>query len=164
GAAPFSTINCAAIPETLIETELFGHEKGAFTDARTLKKGIFELADQGTVFLDEISEMPLSLQSKLLRVLEDQTFRRVRGTKDLSGDVRIVAASNRNIEEWVKAGKFREDLYYRLAVITIHLPPLRERTGDIPRLIDHFIRHYNIKFKKNIKGITKPAERLLTEY
>ncbi|MBI1746761.1 MAG: sigma-54-dependent Fis family transcriptional regulator [Acidobacteria bacterium] len=163
-AEPFLTINCAAIPETLIETELFGHEKGAFTDARILKKGIFELADRGSVFLDEISEMQLNMQSKLLRVLEDQTFRRVGGTKDLSVDVRIVAASNRNLEEWVAAGKFRADLYYRLAVITIHLPTLRERAGDIPPLITHFIKHYNAKFKKNIHGVTRSAEKLLTEY
>lgn len=161
---PFFAINCAAIPETLIETELFGHEKGAFTDAKAMKKGIFELADGGTVFLDEISEMQPNLQAKLLRVLEDQTFRRVGGTRDITVDVRVVAASNRNIEEAVRSGKFREDLYYRLSVIAINLAPLRERREDIPLLIDHFIKHYNAKFKKNIKGVTDRAEKLMLEY
>jgi DNA-binding NtrC family response regulator len=161
---PFFALNCAAIPETLIETELFGHEKGAFTDAKTMKKGVFEMADGGTVFLDEISEMHLNLQSKFLRVLEDQSFRRVGGIKDLSVDVQVVASTNRNLEAAVKEGKFREDLFYRLSVIPILIPPLRDRKEDVPLLIEHFIRHYNVRFRKNVKGITPEGMRLLANY
>ena len=161
---PFFALNCAAIPETLIETELFGHEKGAFTDAKTMKKGVFEMADGGTVFLDEISEMHLNMQSKFLRVLEDQSFRRVGGVKDLSVDVQVVASTNRDLEVAVKEGKFREDLFYRLSVIPILIPPLRERKEDIPLLVEHFIRHYNDRFRKNLKGITPDGMKLLLNY
>jgi len=143
---PFFALNCAAIPETLIETELFGYEKGAFTDAKTMKKGVFEMADRGTVFLDEISEMHINMQSKFLRVLEDQTFRRVGGVRDISVDVQVVASTNRDLEQAVREGKFREDLYYRLSVIPIQIPPLRERKEDIPLLVDHFIQRYSTQF------------------
>ncbi|MBI4483313.1 MAG: sigma-54-dependent Fis family transcriptional regulator [Acidobacteria bacterium] len=162
--APFFAINCAAIPETLIETEMFGHEKGAFTDARVSKKGIFELADGGTVFLDEVSEMAFGLQAKLLRVLEDQTFRRVGGSKTVTVDVRLIASTNRNLEEAVREGKFREDLYYRLSVIPIYLAPLRQRKSDIPLLVDHFLRHYNEKFRKQVRGVSPEANKVLMDY
>lgn len=161
---PFFALNCAAIPETLIETELFGYEKGAFTDAKTMKKGVFEMADGGTVFLDEISEMHINMQSKFLRVLEDQTFRRVGGVKDISVNVQVVASTNRNLEQSVREGKFREDLFYRLSVIPILIPPLRERKEDIPVLVDHFIQRYNIQFRKNVKGITPDGLKLLMAY
>jgi two-component system response regulator AtoC len=161
---PFVALNCAAIPETLIETELFGYEKGAFTDAKTLKRGVFEMADGGTVFLDEISEMHLNLQSKFLRVLEDQTFRRVGGVKDISVDVQVVASTNRNLELAVKEGKFREDLYYRLTVVPILIPLLRNRAVDIPLLVDHFIHRYNQQFRKNVKGAKPEALKLMMEY
>ncbi len=161
---PFIALNCAAIPETLIETELFGYEKGAFTDAKTMKKGIFEMADGGTVFLDEISEMHINMQPKFLRVLEDQTFRRVGGVKDISVNVQVVASTNRNLEQSVREGKFREDLFYRLSVIPIQIPPLRERKEDIPLLVDHFFQHYKIQFRRNVKGITPEGLKLLTNY
>ena len=161
---PFFALNCAAIPETLIETELFGYEKGAFTDAKTMKKGVFEMADGGTVFLDEISEMHINMQSKFLRVLEDQTFRRVGGVKDISVNVQVVASTNRNLETAINEGKFREDLYYRLSVIPIVIPPLRERKEDIPALIEHFIQRYNVQFRKNVKGITPEGMKLLMNY
>lgn len=161
---PFFALNCAAIPETLIETELFGYEKGAFTDAKTMKKGVFEMADGGTVFLDEISEMHINMQSKFLRVLEDQTFRRVGGVRDISVNVQVVASTNRNLEQSVREGKFREDLFYRLSVIPILIPPLRERKEDIPVLVDHFIQRYNIQFRKNVKGITPDGLKLLIAY
>jgi len=161
---PFFALNCAAIPETLIETELFGHEKGAFTDAKSMKKGVFEMADGGTVFLDEISEMHLNMQSKFLRVLEDQSFRRVGGVKDLSVDVQVVASTNRNLETAVEEAKFREDLFYRLSVIPILIPPLRERKEDIPLLVEHFIRHYNGRFRKDVKGVTPDGMKLLMNY
>jgi DNA-binding NtrC family response regulator len=161
---PFYAINCAAIPESLMESELFGHEKGAFTDARTQKKGMFEVADGGTLFLDEISEMTLGMQAKLLSVLEGQPFRRIGGVKNISVDVRIIAASNRILEKAVREMKFREDLYFRLAVIPLYLKPLREHRDDIPALLDHFIAHYNQKFRKNIQGFTPEAEELLMRY
>ncbi|MEW5976178.1 MAG: sigma-54 dependent transcriptional regulator [Acidobacteriota bacterium] len=161
---PFFALNCAAIPATLIETELFGHEKGAFTDAKTMKKGVFEMADGGTVFLDEISEMHLNLQSKFLRVLEDQTFRRVGGVKDISVDVQVVASTNRNLESYVREGKFREDLYYRLSVIPIQIPPLRDRKEDIPLLVDYFIKYYCVQFRKQVKGITPDGMKQLMSY
>ncbi len=161
---PFFALNCAAIPETLIETELFGYEKGAFTDAKTMKKGVFEMADGGTVFLDEISEMHINMQSKFLRVLEDQTFRRVGGVKDISVNVQVVASTNCNLETVVSEGKFREDLYYRLSVIPIVIPPLRERKEDIPALIEHFIQRYNIQFRKDVQGITPEGMKLLMNY
>jgi two-component system response regulator AtoC len=160
-AEPFIAINCAAIPETLLESELFGYEKGAFTDARAQKRGILELADRGTVFLDEIGELPMLLQVKLLRVLEEQSFRRLGGLKDIHVNLRVVAASNRNLREAVKEGAFRQDLFYRLNVIQIVIPPLRERTEDILALSRHFIQHYNQKFKRNVEGISPEAARLL---
>jgi transcriptional regulator with PAS, ATPase and Fis domain len=160
-AAPFIAINCAAIPETLLESELFGYEKGAFTDARAQKRGIFELADKGTLFLDEIGEIPLMLQAKLLRVLEDQTFRRLGGLKDIKLDLRVVAATNKNLREAVKEGAFRQDLYFRLNVIQILIPPLRERTDDIIPMTKFFIDHYNRKFKRQIEGVTDSAAKLL---
>jgi PAS domain S-box-containing protein len=163
-AEPFIAINCAAIPETLLESELFGYEKGAFTDARSQKRGIFELADKGTLFLDEIGEIPLMLQAKLLRVLEDQTFRRLGGLKDIQLDLRVVAATNKNLREAVKEGAFRQDLYFRLNVIQILIPPLRERTEDILPLARFFIEHYNRKFKRSIEGVSDGAARMLLSH
>jgi two-component system response regulator AtoC len=161
---PFFAINCAAIPENLMESELFGHEKGAFTDARTQKRGMFEIADGGTLFLDEVSEMTLGMQAKLLRVLEGQSFRRVGGVKNITVDVRVIVASNRNLEEAVRASKFRQDLYFRLAIIPMLLHPLREHKEDVPPLLEHFIRHYNGKFRKNIQGLTNEAKEFLMNY
>ena len=160
----FIPINCGAIPETLLESEIFGHEKGAFTDAKALKKGMFELANAGTIFLDEISSMQYSLQPKLLRVLETQTFRRVGGIADIKLDVRIVAASNRDLQDMVNEGTFREDLYYRLKVMVIALPPLRKRIEDIIPLTSLFISRNNKEFNKNITGVTPNAEELLCQY
>ncbi len=160
-AEPFIAINCAAIPETLLESELFGYEKGAFTDARAQKRGIFELADKGTLFLDEIGEIPLMLQAKLLRVLEEQSFRRLGGLKDIKLDLRVVAATNKNLREAVNEGAFRQDLYFRLNVIHITIPPLRERPDDIMPLVAFFIDHYNNKFKRHIEGVTPEAANLL---
>lgn len=151
---PFLAINCAALNENLIESELFGHEKGAFTGAFTLKKGKFEVADKGTVFLDEIGELPLTTQAKLLRVLQEKEFERVGGTKTIKSDVRIIAATNRDLQEMVKSGNFREDLYFRLNVFPIKLPPLRKRKGDIPLLVDFFIKKYANSFDKILKGYT----------
>lgn len=151
---PFLAINCAALNENLIESELFGHEKGAFTGAFTLKKGKFEVADKGTVFLDEIGELPLTTQAKLLRVLQEKEFERVGGTKTIKSDVRIIAATNRDLQEMVKSGNFREDLYFRLNVFPIKLPPLRKRKADIPLLVDFFIKKYANSFDKILKGYT----------
>jgi len=161
---PFFAINCAAIPETLMESELFGHEKGAFTDARSQKRGMFEMADGGSLFLDEVSEMTLGMQAKLLRVLEGQSFRRVGGVKNINVDVRVIVASNRNLEEAVRTSRFRQDLYFRLAIIPVYLRPLREHKEDIPALLEHFIQYYNQKFRKNIQGLTKEADELLMNY
>jgi two-component system, NtrC family, response regulator AtoC len=158
---PFVAINCSAIPETLMEAELFGHEKGAFTDAKQMKKGLFEAADGGSLFLDEIGELSPLLQAKLLRVLEDQVIRRVGGIRDMQVDVRVIAASNRDLEKAVREGQFRQDLYYRLAIIAIFIPPLRERKEDIQPLVDFFIERYNRKFKKSVRGITEETRRLL---
>jgi transcriptional regulator with PAS, ATPase and Fis domain len=163
-AEPFIAINCAAIPETLLESELFGYEKGAFTDARAQKKGIFELADRGTLFLDEIGEIPLMLQAKLLRVLEEQSFRRLGGLKDIKLDLRVIAATNKNLREAVKENAFRQDLYFRLNVIHITIPPLRERPEDIPALADFFLEHYNRKFKRAMDGISPEAMRMLVSH
>jgi transcriptional regulator with PAS, ATPase and Fis domain len=160
-AEPFIAINCAAIPETLLESELFGYEKGAFTDARSQKRGIFELADKGTLFLDEIGEIPLMLQAKLLRVLEEQSFRRLGGLKDIQLDLRVIAATNKNLREAVREGAFRQDLYFRLNVIQILIPPLRDRTEDIVPMTKFFIEHYNRKFKRNIENVTDAAANLL---
>ena len=161
---PFVAINCSAIPETLMEAELLGHEKGAFTDAKALKKGLFEVADGGTLFLDEIGELSPLLQAKLLRVLEDQMIRRVGGVRDIQVDVRVIAASNRDLEREVREGRFRQDLYYRLAVISIFLPALRERKEDIVPLVSFFLSHYNRKFRKSVQGITEETQRLLMNY
>src|ERR1039458_110174 len=158
---PFVAINCSAIPETLMEAELFGHERGAFTDAKAMKKGLFEMADGGTLFLDEIGELSPLLQAKLLRVLEDQVIRRVGGVRDMQVDVRVIAASNRDLEKAVSEGHFRQDLYYRLAIIAIFIPPLRERTEDILPLVEFFIDWYNRKFKKSVRGINAETRRLL---
>jgi two-component system, NtrC family, response regulator AtoC len=160
-AEPFIAINCAAIPETLLESELFGYEKGAFTDARAQKRGIFELADRGTLFLDEIGEIPLMLQAKLLRVLEEQSFRRLGGLKDIKLDLRVIAATNKNLREAVKEGAFRQDLYFRLNVIQILIPALRDRTEDIVPLTRFFVEHYNRKFKRSIDGVSESAAKLL---
>src|SRR5215813_8213782 len=161
---PFVAINCSAIPETLMEAELFGHEKGAFTDAKQMKKGLFETADGGTLFLDEIGELSPLLQAKLLRVLEDQVIRRVGGVRDMQVDVRVIAASNRDLERAVRDNQFRQDLYYRLAIISIFLPPLRERKEDILPLVEFFIDRYNRKFKKSVRGITDETRRLLLNH
>ena len=161
---PFVAINCSAIPETLMEAELFGHERGAFTDAKAMKKGLFEMADGGTLFLDEIGELSPLLQAKLLRVLEDQVIRRVGGVRDMQVDVRVIAASNRDLERAVRESTFRQDLYYRLAIISIFLPPLRDRKDDILPLVEYFIDRYNRKFRKSVDGITDETRRLLLKY
>jgi two-component system response regulator AtoC len=158
---PFVAINASAIPETLMEAELFGHEKGAFTDAKAMKKGLFEMADGGTLFLDEIGELSPFLQAKLLRVLEDQIIRRVGGVRDIQVNVRVIAASNRDLERAVRENQFRQDLYYRLAIISIFIPPLRERKEDILPLVDFFVDHYNRKFRKSIRGVSDETRRLL---
>jgi DNA-binding NtrC family response regulator len=161
---PYVSVNCAAIPDTLLESELFGHEKGAFTGATSLKRGRFEEADGGTMFLDEIGDMTPSLQSKLLRVIEHKTFSRVGATETKSADVRILAATNRNIDQFVKEGKFREDLYHRLNVVRIELPPLRERLADVPALANHFLAIYSRALSKSITGFTPAALRVLCHY
>ena len=163
-ARPFVNITASALPEQLLESELFGHERGAFTDARQQKRGLLETADGGTVFLDEIGEMTTGLQSKLLRFLEEKTFKRVGGLADIRVDVRVIAATNRNLDEEVKAGKFREDLYYRLQVMPVVLPPLRERHGDIPLLAAYYIDRFNREFRKRIRGVSAAATRLLEQY
>jgi len=164
GKKPFLAINCSALPETLIESELFGYSKGAFTDAKANKKGILELADGGTVFLDEISEMKIASQAKLLRVLEEQKFRPLGSIYEINIDILILAASNKNLKECVQNNTFREDLYYRLNVMVISLPPLREHPEDIMELSYHFITFYNNKLRKNIKGLTKESEKILLNY
>jgi DNA-binding NtrC family response regulator len=160
----FVNITCSALPEQLLESELFGHERGAFTDARQQKRGLFETADGGTVFLDEIGEMTPGLQAKLLRFLEEKAFKRVGGLSDMRVDVRVIAATHRNLEEEVKAGKFREDLFYRLQVMPINLPALRERRGDIPLLASYFVDLYNREFRKKVRGLTPAAMKLLEQY
>jgi DNA-binding NtrC family response regulator len=160
----FVNITCSALPEQLLESELFGHERGAFTDARQQKRGLFETADRGTIFLDEIGEMTPALQSKLLRFLEEKTFKRVGGLADVRVDVRVIAATNRDLEAEVKAGKFREDLFYRLQVMPILLPPLRERRGDVPLLANYFIDRFNREFRKRVRGLTPAAAELLEQY
>ena len=161
---PFVAINCAAVPSTLLESELFGHEKGAFTDAKTSKKGLFELADGGTVFLDEIGDMEVGMQAKLLRFLEDRTFRRIGGAKVIPVDVRIISATNKDLLKAIEEKVFRNDLYYRLQVIPIFLPSLRERKEDIIVLVNHFMETFAKEFNKPIKGISSMAEKLLVEY
>ncbi|MGE0103391.1 MAG: sigma-54-dependent transcriptional regulator [Blastocatellales bacterium] len=162
--APFIAINCAAIPGTLIESELFGHEKGAFTDAKARKEGLFEQGHGGTIFLDEIGEVELSLQAKLLRVLEESSFRRVGGLKDLPLDVRVIAASNRDLRSESEAGHFRLDLYYRLSVIQIDLPPLRDRGDDVLALALYFIAGFNKSLRKRIKGLSPDVEAIFMSY
>lgn len=157
-------VNCSALPHNLLEDELFGHEKGAFTDARETKKGLFEMADGGTLFLDEIGEMSPSLQPKLLRILEGEPFRRVGGTREIRTDVRIVAATNRDLGKMEERGEFRKDLYYRLKVVEIRLPPLRQRKGDIPLLADHFLQLYCREMGRPPAGITEDALKMLIQY
>ncbi len=161
---PFVVVNCGAIPETLLESELFGYVKGAFTDARKDKPGKFELASKGTIFLDEIGDIPLSLQVKLLRVLQDKTYEPLGSIQPKKADVRVIAATNKDLLKLVGLGKFRDDLYYRLNVLKIELPPLSERRDDIPLLIDHFIEKMNIRLGKKIKGISHEALNLLMQY
>jgi DNA-binding NtrC family response regulator len=161
---PFIAINCAAIPATLIESELFGHEKGAFTDAKGRKEGLFEQAQGGTLFLDEIGELELGLQAKLLRVLEEGSFRRVGGLKDLQLNVRVVAASNRDLKAESDAGRFRLDLYYRLSVIQIDLPPLRDRGEDVLLLAKYYLAHFNERLRKRIRGLAPEVEEIFRRY
>jgi len=158
---PFIKINCAAITETLLESELLGHEKGSFTGAVDQKKGKFELADGGVIFLDEIGDMSLKTQAKILRVVQEKEFERVGGTEIIKVDVRILAATNKNLKDLINQGEFREDLFYRLSVITIHLPSLRERSSDVPVLLKHFIKHFNGVYDKNVTGISLEAEKVL---
>ncbi len=161
----FVDINCAALTESLLEAELFGYEKGSFTGAATTgKQGLFEVADKGTIFLDEIGEMGITLQSKLLRILQERQFKRVGGLHDIKIDVRVIASTNRNLEEEVEAERFRKDLYFRLKVLPIYVPPLRERKDDIPLLVKHFVHKYNTEFKKNIHHIPPETEKILVEY
>ena len=161
---PFVTINCAAIPETLIESELFGHEKGAFTNAIEKKLGRVEVANQGTLFLDEIGELSLATQAKILRFLEEKEFNRVGGSKTIKVDVRLIAATNRDLNQLLKKGLFREDLYYRINVVPIIIPPLKERKEDIPSLLDHFIQKHNEEGNKKVKGVSKEALELIMNY
>jgi len=161
---PFMNITCSALPEQLLESELFGHERGAFTDARLQKRGLLESADGGTVFLDEIGEMVPGLQAKLLRFLEEKSFKRVGGAADIHVDVRVVAATNRNLEEQVAKGAFRSDLYYRLNVLPIRLPALREHADDVPYLVSFFVDMFNKEFKKHVTGVSSAAGALLKTY
>jgi len=163
-ARAFVNITCSALPEQLLESELFGHERGAFTDARQQKRGLFETSDGGTLFLDEIGEMTPALQAKLLRFLEEKAFKRVGGLADVRVDVRVVAATNRDLEDEVKAGRFREDLFYRLQVMPIALPPVRERRGDVPLLANFFIDRFNREFRKHVRGLSPAALELLEHY
>jgi DNA-binding NtrC family response regulator len=163
-ASPFMHITCTALPESLLESELFGHEKGAFTDARQQKRGLFERAHRGTVYLDEIGDMTPALQAKLLRFLEEKAFKRVGGAEDIRVDVRVIAATNQDLEEAVRKGDFREDLYYRLNVLPVVMPPLRERTGDVDLLARHFLDTFNREFRKTVTGLSPDAIRLLESY
>jgi transcriptional regulator with GAF, ATPase, and Fis domain len=158
------TVNCTALPANLIESELFGREKGAFTGANSRQMGRFELADGGTIFLDEIGEMPLELQCKLLRVIQDGEFERLGSPRTIKVNVRIIAASNRNLEEEIRAGRFREDLFYRLNVFPITIPPLRQRKEDIPLLINYFVAKYNKKTGKKIETVSKETLNVFQEY
>ena len=161
----FMEINCAALTESLLEAELFGYEKGSFTGAAvTGKPGLFEVANKGTVFLDEIGEMSISLQAKLLRALQERRFKRVGGVNDIRVDIRVIASTNRNLEEEVKSGTFRKDLFYRLNVLPIYIPPLKERKADIIILTKHFLQKFNTEFSKNIRNISEQAEKMLLYY
>ncbi|HLF15065.1 MAG TPA: sigma-54 dependent transcriptional regulator [Bacteroidota bacterium] len=161
---PLMTVNCSALTESLVESELFGHEKGAFTDAKNQKKGVFELADTGTIFLDEIGDVTPKMQVKLLRVLEQKTFQRVGGYTDITVDIRVIAATNRSLEELVEEGRFRTDLYYRLNVAQIVMPPIRERGEDILLIASHFLNSFNTKFHKSFNGMSDEVRRLFMEY
>lgn len=161
---PFVTINCAAIPETLIESELFGHERGAFTHAIEKKLGRFEIAHQGTLFLDEIGELSLTTQAKILRFLQEREFNRVGGSKTIKVDVRLITATNKDPNQLIKQGRFREDLYYRINVVPIVLPPLRDRREDIPLLLDHFIQKFNSENNKHVKGLSEESLAILMDY
>jgi two-component system, NtrC family, response regulator AtoC len=161
---PFVEINCGALPEPLLESELFGHEKGAFTDAKARKRGLVEIAEGGTLFLDEIGEMGLTLQTRLLRLIENKTFRRVGGLEDLHMRTRIVSATNRDLERAIEEGAFRRDLYYRLKVIPIHLPTLRERLGDVPLIANAFIEHYNHELNKHVRKLSPEITSILQGY
>jgi DNA-binding NtrC family response regulator len=165
GCVPFIAVNCTALPESLLESELFGHEKGAFTDAKAEKKGIFELAHTGTILLDEIGDMKPSLQSKLLRVLEERSIRRIGGQEEITIDVTVIATTNRNLSEAIAAGDFRNDLFYRLNVFSLHMPPLRDRQDDSLILSDHFISHFSEKYKKaKVKGFSPLAKKVIRGY
>jgi DNA-binding NtrC family response regulator len=161
---PFVEINCSALPETLLESELFGFEKGAFTDARDRKMGLFELAGKGTIFLDEIGDISPLVQSKLLKVIEEKMLRRLGGVENIPVQSRIIAATSKNLEELVQKGQFRQDLYFRLHILPLHLPPLREREDDIPLLCEHFLRHFNAVHRKTISGFTPEATALLLKH
>ncbi|NOY86054.1 MAG: sigma-54-dependent Fis family transcriptional regulator [Deltaproteobacteria bacterium] len=161
---PFMPVNCTALPIELLESELMGHEKGAFTDAKSLKKGQFELMDGGTLFLDEIGDMPMALQAKILRFLENWTFKRVGGTRDITVDVRVIAATNKDLEERIREQAFREDLYYRLNVIPINIPPLRERPEDVAPLAEHFLVQFNRDLGKEVKEVTREAVAAMEAY
>jgi transcriptional regulator with PAS, ATPase and Fis domain len=161
---PFVNVTCSALTETLMESELFGHEKGAFTDARTTKRGLVEVADGGTLFLDEIGELSPAVQSKLLRFIEEKTFRRVGATRDMQVDVRVIAATNRDLEKEVEEGRFREDLYYRLSVLPVEVPPLRHRRADIAPLAAHFMETFQREFGKRVRDIDPEALELLERH
>ncbi|MBI4364778.1 MAG: sigma 54-interacting transcriptional regulator, partial [Candidatus Latescibacteria bacterium] len=162
--APFLALNCSSFQEQLLENELFGHERGAYTDAREPKRGLVELADLGTLFLDEVGDLPAATQAKLLRFIEDRTFKRVGGAADLAVDLRIIAATNRDLDDAVKEGRFRQDLYYRLKVVSIVMPPLRERGEDVLHLTRHFLDHYNEKFRKRFTSVAPEVEEVFRSY
>lgn len=161
---PFIELNCSSLPESLIESELFGHERGAFTDAKTQRKGLFELADGGSILLDEVAEMHPTTQAKLLRVIEGKVFKRLGGSRDIRVDVRIIAVTNKDLASMVRVGSFREDLFYRLNVLPIELPPLRERGDDVLMLTKHFIEKFNQEFRKKVKGVSPEVEHLFRQY
>src|SRR5207237_4125293 len=161
---PMVSLNCGAMPENLLESELFGHMRGAFTGADTNKKGLLEVAEKGTVFLDEIGEMSAVMQVKLLRVLQERKFRRVGGLEEMQADIRVIAATNQDLTRLVADGRFREDLFYRINVIPIALPPLRERREDIPLIADHFLTKYGDQLGKNVAGVSQGAMQCLVKY
>ena len=160
----FQAVNCAAINENLLESELFGHEKGSFTGAHADKKGLFEVADRGTLFLDEIAELDVGMQAKLLRALQERKIRRVGGTHEIPVDVRVVAATNRDLRAMVADGRFRDDLYYRINVLSVDVPPLRERRDDIPVLIDYFLKKHTRNTSRLVKGLTTETKRMMNDY
>ncbi|MGQ9629938.1 MAG: sigma-54 dependent transcriptional regulator [bacterium] len=161
---PFTHIDCTTLPENIIESELFGHERGAFTDAKSLKRGLLEASHGGTAFLDEVGDLPVHLQGKLLNMIEERTFRRVGGVQDIPLDVRIIAATNRNLEDDMARGRFRQDLYYRLSIVNIYIPPLRERREDILPLVRYFLSRFSIQFNQMIKAPSRETERILLRY